>query len=181
MPIGIYKRTKEHGENISKAKRGKRTSHNTEFQKGHTRCQGSGHPMYHKHHTIEAKNKIRNKLLGKKLLDRAGDKHWNWRGGITGLRTQIYNYEGTNSWRNKVFERDNWACQSCKSKVPLEAHHKKEFNIIIETHNIISLEQALNCEELWDINNGITLCKKCHGLTKKGNQSRNKQIFGLWD
>lgn len=35
MPRGIYKRTKEHGRNISKAKKGKRTSKSTEFKKGH--------------------------------------------------------------------------------------------------------------------------------------------------
>jgi len=27
------------------------------------------------------------------------------------------------------------------------------------------LEQAVNCEELWNINNGITLCKECHKKT----------------
>jgi len=27
------------------------------------------------------------------------------------------------------------------------------------------LEQALNCDKLWDINNGRTLCRKCHKKT----------------
>ncbi len=35
-------------------------------------------------------------------------------------------------------------------------------NAILKENNITSLDQALNCQELWDISNGITLCKKCH-------------------
>jgi len=28
--------------------------------------------------------------------------------------------------------------------------------------------QALSCDELWDLNNGVTLCEDCHNLTKRG-------------
>lgn len=44
----------------------------------------------------------------------------------------------------------------------LNAHHWKEFAKIIEENNITTLEEAIDCEELWNINNGITLCKECH-------------------
>ena len=52
---------------------------------------------------------------------------------------------------------------SCdKIEKSLHAHHIKKFSKIIKEFNIKILEDAINCKELWDINNGITLCKKCH-------------------
>jgi len=52
-------------------------------------------------------------------------------------------------WRKAVFERDNYTCVICGSKnVKLNAHHKKPW--------------AEYKNERFDINNGITLCVKCH-------------------
>ena len=42
----------------------------------------------------------------------------------------------------------------------------KGIPLIFEEYKIKSLEEALNCEEFWNINNGRTLCRKCHNLTK---------------
>lgn len=39
---------------------------------------------------------------------------------------------------------------------------------IQEENNIKTLEDAENCEELWNINNGRTLCRNCHrGINKR--------------
>lgn len=97
----------------------------------------------------------------------------NWKGGITAFRAQIRNSFEYRQWRSDVFTRDDFACQQCGARsgngeqVYLEAHHIKEFSKILEKYNIRTLEQALNCAELWNINNGITLCEKCHYKTKK--------------
>jgi len=48
-----------------------------------------------------------------------------------------------------------------------KAHHIKPLLKIIEEYNIINFNQAINCVELWDIDNGITLCRTCHYLTRK--------------
>ena len=65
--------------------------------------------------------------------------------------------------RNNVYERDNFTCQECKKRGGyLNAHHIKQFSQILEDNNITTVEEAINCEELWNIDNGITLCKKCH-------------------
>lgn len=65
-------------------------------------------------------------------------------------------------WRKKVFERDNYSCVLCLSKGYLEADHIVRFIDIINKYNIISVESSLLCEELFDLNNGRTLCRECH-------------------
>lgn len=51
-------------------------------------------------------------------------------------------------WRRQVLERDNFTCQNCGNKKNLHVHH---------------LLQYAEYEDLRvDIDNGITLCKKCH-------------------
>ena len=76
-------------------------------------------------------------------------------------------------WRSDVFTRDDYTCQLCgiKSiasvKVYIEAdHYPIQFSQILKDKNIKSVEDALMCEELWNINNGRTLCKKCHDPTR---------------
>jgi hypothetical protein len=58
------------------------------------------------------------------------------------------------NWRNKVFKRDDYTCQICHSKGGyLEAHHIKPFAYFPDLR--------------FDINNGKTLCRKCHDKTKE--------------
>lgn len=39
---------------------------------------------------------------------------------------------------------------------------------ILVLNDIKTVEQARECSELWNINNGETLCEQCHDLTKNG-------------
>lgn len=66
------------------------------------------------------------------------------------------------SWRLTVFQRDNKQCTKCGSKKAIHAHHRVPFSVILNKYNIFSLDEAYSCDMLWDISNGITLCKSCH-------------------
>jgi len=106
-----------------------------------------------------------NKGKRNKLWERSGNP--NWKGGVTKLNSSIRHLLEYLQWRSNVFERDNWTCQTCNIRgAYLEAHHIIEFCDIIKNYKIKSIENSLKCDELWDINNGVTLCKKCHNLTK---------------
>ena len=100
-----------------------------------------------------------------------GKNHHNWKGGISTLQSRIKTLPQYRRWRKAVFQRDNWTCQKCSRKrkkgdrVVLEPHHIKSFALILQENQIKSLQDAINCKELWEINNGITLCPKCHQST----------------
>lgn len=104
------------------------------------------------------KKKCRERMLGK-----TGKDALNWKDGITSLNHKIRGNDKYKNWVLNVFQRDNYTCQRCgKRGGKLEAHHKNSFVNILDKHNIKTLKQSLGCKELWDINNGITLCKKHH-------------------
>jgi len=105
--------------------------------------------------------------LGKRRLDISGEKCHFWRGGRVLLKNKIRSSYKYRQWRSDVFTRDNFTCQECGERGGyLEVHHIKRFSEIIVENRIKTLEEALNCEELWNINNGETLCRKCHNPTR---------------
>lgn len=95
-----------------------------------------------------------------------------WKGGITSLKQKVRTSLEYNQWRQKVFIRDNFTCCECRQKGgKIEAHHKKSFAILIqEAKDCLPLfdlyTACLLYSPMWDISNGITLCKNCHGKTK---------------
>ena len=79
---------------------------------------------------------------------------------------ELYKYR---QWRSDVFKRDSFKCVLCGKAGYVEAdHYPIRFVNIIEKYSIKTLEQAINCKELWNRNNGRTLCKKCHLANTKG-------------
>lgn len=91
-----------------------------------------------------------------------GDKNHNWKGGITSENKKMRHSADYRIWRESVFKRDNWICQSCgkRSKsneyLRIEAHHIKPFAAFPELR--------------LSIDNGETLCKKCHDKKPKGKE-----------
>ena len=87
-----------------------------------------------------------------KSFGTGGDKHWNWRGGITPAQAMARKQIEYRLWREAVFARDNWTCQECgKRGGKLHPHHIKSF--------------AEYPELRYAIDNGRTLCLECHKLT----------------
>lgn len=114
-----------------------------------------------KHLSREHKNKL-SEL-------RRGCKNPAWKGGIVSLTNQIRKCFKNRQWKSDIFTRDDFTCVLCGRRgVYLEAdHYPKQFSQIFQDNNIKTLEQALGCEEFWNINNGRTLCLECHGKTKR--------------
>lgn len=96
----------------------------------------------------------------------SGKNSPSWKGGVTKIDKLCRNMPEYKQWRSDVFQRDNWTCKTCNvNGIYVTAHHIKGFNKILKENNIKTIEEARKCFELWDINNGITLCEKCHSLT----------------
>lgn len=93
-----------------------------------------------------------------------GRNNPHWKGGITSIYVQIRNSLVYRLWRNAVFLKDNFTCQECGDNKGgnLRAHHLKKYSPILIKNKINTFRKALNCKELWDIKNGITLCIECH-------------------
>ncbi|KKL51455.1 hypothetical protein LCGC14_2295330 [marine sediment metagenome] len=112
-------------------------------------------------------NKGLTSLINNKIL--SGEKHPNWKNGSTLLIKKTRNSLKYRQWRSDIFTRDDFTCQECNHRGGyLEAHHIKALAWIFELNDIKTDEQVMNCEEIWNINNGITLCGKCHNKLKNG-------------
>jgi len=151
----------------------------TAFKKGHKTWNKGKKGIYK--HTEEIRKKIsktcKRKGIGKWMLGRKlskktkekiaksnkGNKHYNWQGGITILAKRIKRCFKYRQWKSDIFTKDNFICQRCNKRGGyLEAHHIKKFYKIIKENKIKTVDEAINCEELWNVNNGITYCKNCH-------------------
>ena len=102
-----------------------------------------------------------------------GDKHPNWKGGITSLDMRLREYFETNL-APLCRKRDHFKCRMCGSKRNLHCHHIVKFSAIV--NNLVQqhpeLDPVENVNELYDIivhdpdflsiDNLVTLCKDCH-------------------
>lgn len=105
-----------------------------------------------------------------------GKNNGNYTGADRDLSALIRNSPEYYNWRTQVFTRDNYKCVVCDVVgAGLAAHHIKHFAEIIKENTITTIEEAFNCNILWDINNGVTLCKKHHKETHDNYRLNNNK------
>ena len=80
-------------------------------------------------------------------------------------KEQYDNFEWR-TWRLKVFKRDNYICQNCG-----------KLNCYLEPHHIIP--KRVDRDRIYDIDNGITLCRKCHQMTFYKEDKFANKFFSL--
>lgn len=78
-----------------------------------------------------------------------GDKHPNWKGGVTYPIFALRKTKEYRHWRNAVLERDGYRCRRCyKSTRRLNTHHIFSFTLFPELR--------------FEVSNGLTVCVSCH-------------------
>ena len=131
-------------------------------------------------HTEETKKKLSKMFTGRKLSFKrknpgsTGPKHHRWKGGISYINNRLRQSDEYNKWRKCVYKRDWWTCQHCGDKPrKIVAHHIRSFKDFPDLR--------------YDVDNGITLCRKCHklahpeiGMKTRFKKQNDKQIIS-WD
>lgn len=160
------KHDKTQCENISKGKTGKK----------HPHLSGVNHPNWQpdrNRHCVDCGKKFENRQENQRCLEcyikySRGKNCPAYIDGRTPLIIELRACHLYREWRDGVYKRDHYTCIKCNERkkdgrfVRIEAHHKKAFIDIIVENNIKSYEDALRCDELWNIGNGETLCSVCH-------------------
>ena len=84
--------------------------------------------------------------------ERMGLLHHNWKGGVSNINSKIRHSVEYKLWRKSVFERDDYTCIWCRQRGGIiHADHIKPFAFFPELR--------------FAIDNGRTLCFKCHKKT----------------
>ena len=156
MPKGIYKRTEEHCRNMGLVRIGKPTGRKgykaTKETRDKLRLSHLGKRAWNKGlvniYTLESKNKIRIGVIKSGKGFQKGYRPWNYKGNPTSESRKVRGSIENRLWRESVFARDHWNCQNCGTNGVIHAHHIKPF--------------AEHPELRFAIDNGITLCIKCH-------------------
>lgn len=95
----------------------------------------------------------------------------NWKGGIKPLTRQLRDSLMMKKWIFEVLKKEGYKCFYCGCTGNLEAHHIINFSALLEAYEFdngsLDFDGLLKFEPLWDVNNGVALCHKCHNKFPK--------------
>jgi hypothetical protein len=81
----------------------------------------------------------------------------------TDFRVRLRDHKLYTDWRIAVLEIGNYTCQICGNKEDgMLAHHIEPFDKILDDNNVTSIKEAEKCKRLWDVSNGMVVCRSCH-------------------
>lgn len=83
-----------------------------------------------------------------------GENSHLWKGGRTEKNKLIRTCARYAEWRKAVFIRDGYTCKKCKAK------SESDKKVYLNAHHIKPV--AMFPELAYEVDNGITLCDKCH-------------------
>lgn len=146
MPIGIYKRTKQGRINMGKAHKGKTPTKGKHWRLADITKERIGAANKGKVRTKKFKDNLSKVFKGRY----AGEKHPNWRGGVSAFGE--YTTDWTETLRRSIRERDHYTCQ-------MPGCNKQQGDIAHDVHHIDY--DKTNCNP----NNLVTLCHSCHSKT----------------
>lgn len=122
--------------------------------------------------TEEHREKLRLARLGKKSTketrtkmseSHAGEKCYNWKGGITPVYKHIRGRLEYKRWCAELLKKHNYTDHfTNKRGGVLACHHIIPVNILLTMYQIADIEGALACPLIWDLNNGVVLLKSAH-------------------
>lgn len=131
---------------------------------------GPKNGMYGRKVSPETRKKMSVSRIGK-----LGPNATAWKGGKLSLTRRVKGILHTRyHWYSSVYKRDGWKCVGCGSKEKIDAHHIEP---IVKLIKKLAAEKAFQTDEEkieWIVSqpeiqdsglqNGITLCRKCHRL-----------------
>jgi len=155
MPVGVYKRTKEHCLHISLARKGiKKTE---EHKKKISKSMKGKQIWLGKVHSEETKKKMSNALRG--------ENHYNWKGGITNYKRKLYLNNIRRSLRNNAkgnHNQEEWLALLVICNFSCVRCDRREPEIVLTEDHIIPLSKG-GSNYIWNIQ---PLCRSCNSIKK---------------
>lgn len=101
-----------------------------------------------------------------------GENHHNWKGGHDSEEIRFRRTAEYKKWRIDVMKKHYFTCQCCNEKSNDLPNNNK-----LVVHHLDGYSWSV--EKRIDIDNGVTLCKKCHDLFHKlyGKINNTKEQF----
>ena len=146
---------------------------------------GENNGMFGKKHSEETRKKMTNSRIGKVQSEKTINKRIETfkrkreeklKNGEFNVNKELKHFVNSElKWTGRIIARDNCKCTKCGSTKKLDVHHIKSFNSIIkellegknlkksiDRYNFLKEQKEIRDENL---ENGITLCRKCHRKT----------------